>query len=175
MTCKKDNTFYSVTAAGWNIKKLTKVLKERTGDGATLKDVLMHGHEGSAFPTYAMLKAWVRSGNYPDLVDVFRMDDLAKGRRLMDEIVPLADGITGPSEVPKVKVQIDARKFVAARLNPQECDTTTRLEIGPTVALSAILEEAKQRLADFRGAQGPVTIEGEVLPPEPERESWDLD
>jgi hypothetical protein len=119
-------------------------------DGASLKSAL---REISPTPSYAWAKKQLR--NDPDLQARYREAQQDRADRLAEQIIELADspmpehleGKERSAWVQHLRVQIDSRKWVAAKLYPRVYGE--RLDVTTTetrISITAALAEAEQRV-----------------------------
>jgi len=106
-------------------EKLAESLLRRLADGETLLSIC----KSSRVPHRDTIRRWVR--DKPDFRRRYLDARATWGDRLAEEVVEIADACeqeTGP--VSKARVQIDARKWAASRLNPIRWGDRTQLNIG---------------------------------------------
>jgi len=125
---------------------------EAIADGASLKSALRHLNPS---PSYAWAKKTLR--NDPELHAQYREAQQDRADRLAEQIIELADtpmpkGLEGKersSWVQHLRVQIDARKWTAAKLYPRIYGE--RLDVSMTearISITAALAEAERRIID---------------------------
>jgi hypothetical protein len=119
-------------------------------DGASLKSSL---RELNPTPSYAWAKKQLR--NNPDLLAQYREAQQDRADRLAEQIIELADapmpehleGKERSAWVQHLRVQIDSRKWIAAKLYPrvygERLDVNT---VATRISISAALAEAEQRV-----------------------------
>ncbi|MBW2245436.1 MAG: hypothetical protein JRH01_26030, partial [Deltaproteobacteria bacterium] len=106
-------------------EKLAESLLRRLADGETLLSIC----KSSRVPHRDTIRRWVR--DKPDFRRRYLDARATWGDRLAEEVVEIADACeqeTGP--VSKARLQIDARKWAASRLNPIRWGDRTQLNIG---------------------------------------------
>lgn len=119
-------------------------------DGASLKSAL---RQLNPTPSYAWAKKTLR--NDPELHSQYREAQQDRADRLAEQIIELADtpmpeGLEGKERsawVQHLRVQIDSRKWVAAKLHPRIYGE--RLDVSMTetrISITAALAEAERRV-----------------------------
>ena len=121
--------------------------------GASLTSALK---ENPGSPSYACAKRYLRDD--PTLAAAYRAAQQDRGDRLAEELLELCDaempeGLDGPGRhawVALLRVKIDTRKWVAARLHPRAWGERMAVELDVTqqISITAALEQANARVIE---------------------------
>ena len=130
-------------------EKLAENLLRRLADGETLLSIC----KSPRMPHRDTIRQWVR--DKPEFRRRYLDARAAWGDRLGEEVVEIADACDQESgAVAKARVQIDARKWAASRLNPIRWGDRSRLDVGAHPEQDPLVISWK----------GPIEIEWERVP-----------
>lgn len=106
---------------------LAAVILQRVSDGESLLRICADPE----MPGRSTVNRWILGQSGAD--DEFR-DNYAKARdsradRIFDELLEIADG-TDVADVQKARLQVDARKWVLARMRPNKYGEKTSVDLG---------------------------------------------
>ena len=126
---------------------------EAIASGASLTSALK---ENPGSPSYACAKRYLRDD--PALAAAYRAAQQDRADRLAEELLELCDaqmpeGLDGPGRhawVAQLRVKIDTRKWVAARLHPKAWGERMAVELDVTqqISITAALEQANARVIE---------------------------
>lgn len=99
-----------------------------------------------------------------DLCEMYARARIENSEALIAEIVDLCDmDEIAPEDVPKVKLQIDTRKWLASKLLPKQYGDSTQVKLadanGEVLSISMILQDIDGR------SKGLPDLEGEIIRP----------
>ena len=126
------------------------VILDAIADGSSLKSAL---RLLNPVPSYSWAKKQLR--NDPELKAAYREAQQDRADRLAEQLIELADtpmpeGLDGPSKstwVQKLRVQIDMRKWSAAKLHPRIYGERIDVSVTETqISITTALAEAEQRV-----------------------------
>ena len=132
------------------------IILDAIADGSSLKSALRLLNPA---PSYSWAKKQLR--NDPELKAAYREAQQDRADRLAEQLIELADtpmpeGLDGPSKsawVQKLRVQIDVRKWTAAKLHPRTYGERLDVSVTETqISITAALAEAEQRVIEGRVA-----------------------
>ena len=132
------------------------IILDAIADGSSLKSAL---RLLNPCPSYSWAKKQLR--NDPELRAAYREAQQDRADRLAEQLIELADtpmpeGLDGPSKsawVQKLRVQIDVRKWSAAKLHPRTYGERLDVSVTETqISITAALAEAESRVIEGRAA-----------------------
>ena len=130
------------------------IILDAIADGSSLKSAL---RLLNPCPSYSWAKKRLRID--PELRAAYREAQQDRADRLAEQLIELADtpmpeGLDGPSKsawVQKLRVQIDARKWTAAKLHPRTYGERLDVSVTETqISITAALAEAENRVIEGR-------------------------
>ena len=107
------------------------------GSGLTLQDICRLDD----MPDRSTVYEWL--GKYPELSDMYARAREERADMVADEIVMIADTADDPN---KARVQIDARKWWAAKVNPKKYGDKVQSENTITIGFTEQFEDFVRRL-----------------------------
>lgn len=124
---------------------------EAIASGSSLTSALK---ENPGSPSYACAKRYLRDD--PALGAAYRQAVLDRADRLAEELLELCDAempesLDGPGRhawVAQLRVKIDTRKWVAARLHPKAWGERIQVEVEQEISITAALEQANARVIE---------------------------
>ena len=139
------------------------IILDAIADGSSLKSAL---RLLNPTPSYSWAKKQLR--NDPELRAAYREAQQDRADRLAEQLIELADtpmpeGLDGPSKsawVQKLRVQIDVRKWTAAKLHPRTYGERLDVSVTETqISITAALAEAEARVIEGRAIDNSIYAE----------------
>ncbi|MHA3913860.1 terminase small subunit-like protein [Halovulum sp. GXIMD14793] len=88
---------------------------DRIANGESLRSIC----QGKDMPSKTAVFKWLKADGNGSLVDQYVRAREGQADAIFDECLNLADEVNGPEDVPKARLQIDTRKWMAGKLRPK--------------------------------------------------------